>query len=76
MADAGAGLRLHRPVDATAEPGLPARVPLPDAIGRAGAINAALLASAMLALHDEALAQRLDQWRQDQTDGIAEEPST
>ena len=45
------------------------------AIGRAGAINAALLAAAVLALTDAALAQRLAAWRQAQTDGVAETPA-
>jgi len=45
------------------------------AIGNAGASNAALLASAMLAGFDEGLAVRLDAWRKAQTDMIAEEPS-
>jgi 5-(carboxyamino)imidazole ribonucleotide mutase len=45
------------------------------AIGRAGAINAALLAASVLALSDAALAQRLAAWRQAQTDGVAETPS-
>ncbi len=44
------------------------------AIGKAGAINAALLAAAILALHDPALAGRLAAWRQAQTDGVAEAP--
>jgi 5-(carboxyamino)imidazole ribonucleotide mutase len=44
------------------------------AIGKAGAINAALLAAAILALNDEALAARLAAWRQRQTDGVAETP--
>lgn len=44
------------------------------AIGKAGATNAGLLAAAILATHDEALAGRLDGWRQRQTDGIAERP--
>ncbi|MEA1014564.1 5-(carboxyamino)imidazole ribonucleotide mutase [Sphingosinicella sp. LY1275] len=44
------------------------------AIGKAGATNAGLLAAAILATHDEALADRLDAWRQRQTDGIAERP--
>jgi 5-(carboxyamino)imidazole ribonucleotide mutase len=44
------------------------------AIGKAGATNAGLLAAAILATHDEALAERLDAWRQRQTDGIAERP--
>ncbi|MDQ2081232.1 5-(carboxyamino)imidazole ribonucleotide mutase [Xanthobacteraceae bacterium Astr-EGSB] len=45
------------------------------AIGRAGAINAALLAAAVLALNDPALAERLAAWRQKQTESVAEEPA-
>ena len=44
------------------------------AIGKAGAINAALLAAAVLALNDEALATRLDAWRARQTASVAEHP--
>ena len=44
------------------------------AIGKAGAINAALLAAAILALQDEALAGRLRDWRQRQTDAVDEAP--
>jgi 5-(carboxyamino)imidazole ribonucleotide mutase len=44
------------------------------AIGRAGAINAALLAAAILALSDPAVADALDAWRQRQTDAVAEHP--
>src|SRR5262245_976665 len=44
------------------------------AIGRAGAINAALLAASVLALGDAALADRLDAWRQKQSDSIPEIP--
>lgn len=44
------------------------------AIGKAGAINAALLAAAVLALHDDALAGRLAAWRQAQTDAVALRP--
>ncbi len=44
------------------------------AIGRAGAINAALLAVAVLALSDEALAERLDAWREDLTASIPLRP--
>ena len=46
------------------------------AIGRAGAINAALLAASVLALHDEALAGRLEAWRRRQTDAVADVPSS
>jgi 5-(carboxyamino)imidazole ribonucleotide mutase len=45
------------------------------AIGRAGAINAALLAAGVLALADEALAARLAAWRKRQTDAVAERPT-
>jgi 5-(carboxyamino)imidazole ribonucleotide mutase len=45
------------------------------AIGRAGAINAALLAASVLALHDDVLAGRLEAWRERQTDAVAEAPS-
>jgi 5-(carboxyamino)imidazole ribonucleotide mutase len=44
------------------------------AIGKPGAINAALLAAAMLANHDQALAGRLDAWRAKQTADVAVEP--
>lgn len=44
------------------------------AIGKAGAANAALFAAQMLALHDNALRQRLAQWRQEQTDDVLENP--
>lgn len=45
------------------------------AIGKAGAINAGLLAAAILAIGDDALAQRLVAWRAVQTDGVAELPA-
>jgi 5-(carboxyamino)imidazole ribonucleotide mutase len=45
------------------------------AIGKAGAINAALLACAVLALADPALAARLDAWRARQTASVATGPS-
>src|SRR3712207_6538157 len=55
---------------------MPAGIPVGTlAIGRAGAVNAALLATAVLALHDPALAQRLDDWRRRQSDSVAERPS-
>ncbi len=44
------------------------------AIGKPGAINAALLAAAILALGDPALAARLAAWRQAQTDAVADTP--
>ena len=55
---------------------MPAGIPVGTlAIGKAGAVNAALLAAAVLALHDEALASRLKAWRQAQTDAVQERPS-
>jgi 5-(carboxyamino)imidazole ribonucleotide mutase len=45
------------------------------AIGRAGAITAALLAASVLALGDEALVARLEAWRQRQSDAVAQVPS-
>jgi 5-(carboxyamino)imidazole ribonucleotide mutase len=54
---------------------MPAGIPVGTlAIGKAGAINAGLLAAAILATCDEALAARLAAWRQGQTDGVAEAP--
>jgi 5-(carboxyamino)imidazole ribonucleotide mutase len=44
------------------------------AIGRAGAINAALLAASILALSDPALGNRLEAWRANQTAAVAEAP--
>src|SRR5919204_409668 len=44
------------------------------AIGKAGAINAALLAAAVLALSDEPLSRRLVAWRKRQTEAVAERP--
>ncbi|MFD1330509.1 5-(carboxyamino)imidazole ribonucleotide mutase [Methylopila musalis] len=55
---------------------MPAGVPVGTlAIGRAGAVNAALLAASVLALNDPALAGRLDDWRAAQTGSVAEAPS-
>ena len=45
------------------------------AIGKPGAINAALLAAAVLALNDAGLADRLDAFRAKQTASVAERPS-
>ena len=54
---------------------MPAGIPVGTlAIGKAGATNAALLAAAMLANEDPALAQRLDAWRAAQTASVAETP--
>ena len=44
------------------------------AIGKAGAINAALMAAAVLALHDETVAGNLDDFRQRQTEAVLERP--
>ena len=55
---------------------MPAGIPVGTlAIGKAGAINAALLAASVLALADAALATRLEAWRKAQTDAVAEHPS-
>jgi 5-(carboxyamino)imidazole ribonucleotide mutase len=54
---------------------MPAGVPVGTlAIGKAGATNSALLAAAMLATTDTALADRLEQWRATQTASVAEVP--
>jgi len=54
---------------------MPGGVPVGTlAIGKAGAINAALLAAAMLANNDPALAGRLEAWRAKQTADVAVEP--
>ncbi len=54
---------------------MPAGVPVGTlAIGRAGAVNAALLAAAVLALQDSGLAARLDTWRERQSAAVAEGP--
>ena len=54
---------------------MPAGVPVGTlAIGKAGAVNAALLAASVLALADEALAKRLEDWRAAQTAAVAERP--
>lgn len=55
---------------------MPAGIPVGTlAIGAAGAVNAALLAAAVLALSDPALAGLLDAWRARQSDAVAETPS-
>jgi 5-(carboxyamino)imidazole ribonucleotide mutase len=54
---------------------MPAGVPVGTlAIGKAGAVNAGLLAAAILATSDEALTVRLAAWRQAQTEAVAESP--
>jgi 5-(carboxyamino)imidazole ribonucleotide mutase len=55
---------------------MPAGVPVGTlAVGEAGAVNAALLACAVLALADERLSQRLEAWRAERTAEVAERPS-
>ena len=54
---------------------MPAGVPVGTlAIGEAGATNAGLLAAAILANNDPALADRLKAWRQSRTDAVTERP--
>jgi 5-(carboxyamino)imidazole ribonucleotide mutase len=54
---------------------MPAGIPVGClAIGEAGAVNAALLAAAILALDDKALASRLADWRAAQTAAVAKHP--
>jgi len=55
---------------------MPGGVPVGTlAIGKAGAINAALLAASILALSDAKLGARLEAWRKRQTDSVAAEPA-
>lgn len=54
---------------------MPAGIPVGTlAIGRAGAINAALLAAAVLALNNTEIADNLDDWREKQSQAVAEKP--
>ena len=54
---------------------MPAGVPVGTlAIGRAGAVNAALIAASVVALNDPAVATALDAWRAAQTDAVADAP--
>ena len=54
---------------------MPAGIPVGTlAIGRAGAVNAALLAARVLAVFDDELADRLDEWVDRQTGSVAEYP--
>ena len=54
---------------------MPAGIPVGTlAIGKPGAINAALLAAAMLATSDPALSERLAAWRAQQTDSVPDAP--
>jgi len=55
---------------------MPAGIPVATlAIGRAGAVNAALFAAAILATNDAALATRLDALREQQTNDVADAPA-
>jgi 5-(carboxyamino)imidazole ribonucleotide mutase len=55
---------------------MPAGIPVGTlAIGKPGAINAALLAAAVLALGDARLARRLDQWRARRSAAVAKRPT-
>lgn len=55
---------------------MPAGIPVGTlAIGRAGAVNAGLLAAAVLATQDAPLAERLDAFRAEQTANVSEEPA-
>lgn len=54
---------------------MPAGIPVGTlAIGKSGAINAALLAASVLALNDAGLATRLATWRKQQTEAVSERP--
>ena len=54
---------------------MPAGIPVGTlAIGRAGAVNAGLLAVSVLALHDPELATALDAWRARQTQAVLDQP--
>lgn len=56
---------------------MPGGVPVGTlAIGDAGAKNAALLAASILSLNDESIQIRLENWRQNQTDHVAETPGS
>ena len=55
---------------------MPAGIPVGTlAIGKPGAINAALLAASVLSLSDETISNKLNAWRQERTDMVALEPS-
>jgi len=54
---------------------MPAGVPVGTlAIGRAGAVNAGLLAASILATNDAALASRVERYREEQTASVADTP--
>jgi len=55
---------------------MPAGIPVGTlAIGKAGAVNAGLLAAAIAATADPALGDRLQAWRDAQTEGVATDPA-
>jgi len=55
---------------------MPAGIPVATfALGEAGAVNAALFAAALLGLTDAVIARALEEWRQAQTQGVAEQPT-
>lgn len=54
---------------------MPAGIPVGTlAIGKAGAVNAALLAASVLSLGDDGIHDRLEAWRETQTSSVADEP--
>ncbi|MEO7051134.1 MAG: 5-(carboxyamino)imidazole ribonucleotide mutase [Rhodanobacter sp.] len=54
---------------------MPAGIPVGTmAIGRAGAVNAGLLAAAVLALHDQEVSGALEDWRARQTQAVLDQP--
>jgi 5-(carboxyamino)imidazole ribonucleotide mutase len=54
---------------------MPAGIPVGTlAIGKAGAVNAALLAASILGLQDATISTALQAWRAKQTDSVAEQP--
>ena len=54
---------------------MPGGIPVATlSIGKAGAVNAALMAAAILALGDADVAEALDRWRAEQTAAVAETP--
>ena len=54
---------------------MPAGVPVGTlAIGRAGSVNAGLLAASILAINDDQLAARVERYREEQTQAVAEQP--
>jgi 5-(carboxyamino)imidazole ribonucleotide mutase len=56
---------------------MPAGVPVGTlAIGRAGAVNAALLAASVISLEDGKVANALDDWRANQTEAVADAPTS